>query len=411
MRIVDWLKRNYKPLALAFLIVIVIDSVLLLAFNQPVKSPTRSITQNTSSPARLKPAKVELELFGKGLKKPTAIVSTADEKDKRLFVAEQAGRITVLGADGKLSEKPFLDIANKVQSGGEMGLLGLAFHPNFRANGYFYVNYIDHGQHTIIARYQSSSTATTKVSTEKILLDIAQPYTNHNGGDLAFGPDGKLYVALGDGGSRGDPENRAQNLGTLLGKILRLDVDRGDPYSIPADNPFADQVGAREEIWAYGLRNPWRFSFDRQTKDLFIADVGQGDLEEINIETAGSNGGFNYGWRCYEATRGYNPVGCKSPEQFIFPIIKYSHSEGRCSVTGGYVYRGQKYPALNGRYFYGDYCGGQLYFAQKTDGKWKSKLAASTSYRISAFGQDSQGEIYLADYAAGAIYLILDSAN
>jgi glucose/arabinose dehydrogenase len=327
-----------------------------------------------------------------------------------LFVLEQAGRVRVV-TDGKAGSKPFLDITTQVFPGGEMGLLGLAFHPAYQQNGYFYVNYIDKNQQTTIARFKAHGNVADPTS-EKILFTLKQPYANHNGGGLAFGPDGYLYASLGDGGSAGDPENRAQNKANFFGKILRLDVDKGDLYEVPSNNPFIHEADAKPEIWAYGLRNPWRISFDKKTGDLYIADVGQGDFEEVNIQRAGSKGGENYGWRCYEGRHSFKLGGCDNgPSSYAAPSMEYTHDDGRCSITGGYVYRGTKYPAFDSKYFYGDYCNGQLFYATPQNGKWQQTQALKTPYTISTFGQGSDGELYFADYKSGAIYHIRDMAN
>lgn len=380
--------------------------------NTGEKAAKTPATQQNTTPSYKTP-KVELAPVVAGLASPVVITAVPDTGDKRLFVVEQAGIIRIVNADKTLDATPFLDIRSKVKSGGEMGLLGLAFHPQVADNRYFFVNYIDKGQNTIIARYAiSKETGRADPSSEKILLKINQPYPNHNGGALAFGPDGYLYIGMGDGGDAGDPDNRAQSNNDLLGKMLRINVDSGDKYDIPADNPFVAEGGKRE-IWAMGLRNPWRFSFDRKTGDLYIADVGQGNWEEINFQEAGRKGSLmNYGWRCYEGAHEFKMTeGCQGPNSYVQPILEYDHSEGRCSVTGGYVYRGSEHPALAGKYFYGDFCGGQLYYAGQASGIWTSVLAASTGYKLTTFGEDSAGELYLADYATGTIYQITDTAN
>jgi glucose/arabinose dehydrogenase len=347
-----------------------------------------------------------------GLRQPTAIVATPNKADDRLFVLEQQGRIKIIASDGTVADTPFLNITDKVMAGGEMGLLGLAFHPDYSQNGYFYVNYVNKSRTTVIARYKVSSGANVAdKASEEVLLTVKQPFTNHDGGDLVFGPDRYLYAALGDGGSGGDPNNNAQNKNSLLGKILRLDVNGGEPYGIPDDNPFVGEQGARPEIWAYGLRNPWRISFDKQTGELYIADVGQGRLEELNVQAANSKGGENYGWRCYEGNSKYNDKGCPDLSELTAPALEYNHKQGRCSITGGYVYRGEKYTALTGRYFYGDYCNGQIFYAEKTASDWEQRVATDTPYSISAFGQDSSGELYFADYETGSIYQLQDTAN
>ncbi|HEX7963068.1 MAG TPA: PQQ-dependent sugar dehydrogenase [Candidatus Saccharimonadales bacterium] len=383
---------------------------------KPAPAPVAQTTSQTPAPSLHVPTLLPVQ-FATGLTRPTAIASSDDRSDHRLFVTEQQGTIRTIDNVGKVAGQSFLDIQSKVQNDkAEMGLLGLALHPGFKQSGYFYVDYVDKAQETIIARYQvSKQTGLADPASEKVLLKIKQPYPNHKGGQLAFGPDGYLYIGMGDGGSGGDPENRAQNKGELLGKILRIDVDHGDPYAIPASNPFKNEAGAKPEIWAYGLRNPWRFSFDTQTKDLFIADVGQSAYEELDIQPSTSKGGENYGWRCYEATHAYNTDGCKSASNYVAPVLEYAHGGkgGACSITGGYVYRGSRFPSLAGKYVFGDYCTGQIFYAENTAGKWQSTLGATTQFTqaLSTFGQDNQGELYVADLAGGGIYHLTDSAQ
>lgn len=354
--------------------------------------------------------KTSLKEMVTGLEAPTAIVSTGATGDKRLFVLERDGRIRLIDESGKLQDEPVLDITGKVLSKDEMGLLGLTFHPKFSENGFLYVNYIDKEQHTIIARYHIDSSLKGEVGSEQVLIKLKQPYPNHNGGDLRFGPDGYLYIALGDGGSAGDPGDRAQRKDNFFGKILRIDVDNSSPYGIPNDNPFVSEPGAMKEIWAYGLRNPWRMSFDRQTNELYIADVGQNVIEEVNLQPP-QQGGVNYGWRCFEGTRAFKTGGCKDFGAYAAPIFEYNHDEDRCSITGGFVYRGSLYPAMAGKYFYGDFCNGQLFYAEKVGEKWNQTLAQQTPYQISTFGEGSDGELYLADFGSGTIYRLEDSAN
>ena len=315
----------------------------------------------------------------------------------RLFVVEKAGRIRII-ENNQLLETPFLDITDRVGSNGnEQGLLGLAFHPQYQTNGRFFVNYTDRNGDTVIARYQVTSDPNVADPTsEAQLLGIDQPYANHNGGVLAFGPDGYLYAGLGDGGSQGDPNGNAQNTQVLLGKILRLDVDSADPYAVPSDNPFGN------EIWAYGLRNPWRFSFDKSTNDLYIGDVGQGEWEEIDFLPAGSPGGANFGWDHREGAHDYEGGG---PEGMVDPIAEYSHPDGGCSVTGGYVYRGSM-PEWNGIYLYGDYCTGMIWGVIQTDGGWQNQLLFDVSVTITSFGQDEAGEIYLLSDNGGIFRLV-----
>lgn len=364
----------------------------------------------TEQPAPNAP-QLGLTSFATGLKAPVVIASNGLQDDYRLFVVEQAGTIRIVSGTGEVQTTPFLDLTSKVLVGTEMGLLGLAFDPSYSQNGYFYVNYIDKQQNTIIARYGlNPATGLADPQSEKVLLKVKQPYQNHNGGDLAFGPDGYLYIPLGDGGSGGDPENRGQDKRTLLGKLLRIDVSKGDPYSVPTDNPFVNEAGTKPEIWALGLRNPWRISFDSQTGDLYIADVGQNKYEEINVLPASNKGGQNYGWRCYEASHTYNTSGCKDASTYTLPIVEYAHDQGRCSVTGGAVYRGEE-TQLRGKYFYGDYCGGQIYFLEQKNGEWVAGLGLQTNYKISTFGQDNANNLYLADVESGTIYLLADMAN
>lgn len=402
-------KKIRIVLALLGLMLIILIAVVAYWVGRPNNAAT---TQNTASPSTpLAPAKIQLALLANGLPNPTNIVSTNQTGDRRLFVTDEAGVIRIVNPDSSVAGTPFLDISGQVLFSGEMGLLGLAFSPHYDKDHYFFINYIDKGQNTIIARYRVSADINkADPASGQILLTLKQPYMNHNGGDLVFGADGYLYATLGDGGSAGDPQNRAQNLSSLFGKILRLDVSQV-PYKIPVNNPFANQSGKAGEIWDYGLRNPWKISFDRKTNDLYIADVGQGKAEEVDFEAAGGKGGNNYGWRCFEGSLDYNLDGCGPREQYLFPVLTYDHSENRCSITGGLVYRGQRYPALRGKYFYGDYCGGQLYWAEKAGNQWKSELATATTYQITAMGEDSQGEIYLADTKTGSIYQVKDSAN
>jgi glucose/arabinose dehydrogenase len=284
--------------------------------------------------------------------------------------------------------------------GNEQGLLGLAFHPDYEHNGFFYVNYTRGGGDTVIARYQVSADQNmSDPASEVKLLEVNQPFPNHNGGVVAFGPDGFLYLGLGDGGAAGDPFGNAQSLTTFLGKILRIDVDSGDPYTVPIDNPFMTGNVAHE-IWAYGLRNPWRFSFDRATGDLFIADVGQGDWEEVDVLPGGSAGGANFGWDYREGAHDY---AGDAPAGLIEPVAEYSHSEGGCSVTGGDVYRGPSLPEWQGIYLYGDFCSGLIWGMIRSGDSWQAPILFDTAFGISSFGEDEAGELYLADLN-GAVY-------
>ncbi|NWG32811.1 MAG: PQQ-dependent sugar dehydrogenase [Chloroflexi bacterium] len=315
----------------------------------------------------------------------------------RLFVVEKGGHIHII-ENGRLLEEPFLDIEDRVNdSSNEMGLLGLAFHPNYAQNGYFFVNYTGSGGDTFISRFRVSDDPNkADPASELNLLQVKQPFPNHNGGVLTFGSDGYLYAGLGDGGLAGDPFGNAQSLKTFLGKILRLDVDSAEPYAIPPDNPFGD------EIWAYGLRNPWRMAFDRLTGDLYIADVGQNAWEEINYLPAGSPGGVNFGWDYRE---GAHPFEGNAPAGLTDPIAEYSHNEGGCSVTGGYVYRGAM-PEWNGIYLYGDYCTGFIWGLIQVNGMWQAQVLFDTDVNITSFGQDETGEVYLVADGGGVYQLV-----
>ncbi len=350
---------------------------------------------------------IRLREVAKGLEMPVGI---AHAHDSRLFITTQRGRIFVF--DGtKLLPEPFLDIRPQVLCCGEAGLLGLAFHPRFNENGLFYVDYVDFNGDIVIARYEiSSDPDIADESSGIILLTIPhREFGNHYSGQLVFGPDNYLYVGTGDGDSAGDPLGNAQNLQSLLGKILRLDVDHDFPYAIPPSNPFIGQSAARPEIWAYGLRNPWRFSFDRESGDLWIADVGQGLWEEINLQPATSGGGENYGWPLMEGLHCYEPhTDCDEPS-ITFPIFEYGHDGGTCSITGGYRYRGSRYPRLRGVYIYGDFCSGLIWGAvQLPEGTWSSRLLLDARFPISSFGEDAEGELYVVGYE-GRILRIEDS--
>ena len=350
---------------------------------------------------------VRLEPVVTGLNQPLDLVNAGDGTG-RLFVVEQAGRVRVL-QNGTLTNEPFLDISDKTEGGGEQGLLGLAFHPDYVDNGLFYVNYTDLQDNTVVAEYQvSADPARADADSETVLLTIPQPYRNHNGGDLAFGPDGYLYIATGDGGSGGDPLDSGQSLDTHLGKLLRIDVNGGDaaggtPYAVPADNPFVNTAGALPEIWAYGLRNPWRFSFDRDTGDLYIGDVGQNAFEEIDFQNADSAGGENYGWNVMEGFHCYNADSCDE-SGLVLPIAEYPHSEGK-SVTGGYVYRGAAIPELVGQYVYGDFGSGRVWRAQQQNGEWTSELLLESGLNIAGFGTDEAGELYVVAINGGVYRL------
>jgi glucose/arabinose dehydrogenase len=339
-----------------------------------------------------------------GLNQPTTI---ANAGDLRLFITLQPGRIVVLQGGAKsIDATPFLDISSLVTCCDERGLLGLAFHPRYHENGFFYVDYTNTSGNTVIARYSVSANdpARADPASAKILLTIAQPFANHKGGELQFGPDGYLYIGMGDGGSGGDPGNRAQNLTELLGKILRIDVDNGSPYGIPPSNPFVHTNAARGEIWAYGLRNPWRFSFDRATGDLWIADVGQDLWEEVDFQPATSIGGENYGWRRMEGTHCFNPPTNCRDSTMTLPVVEYDHGGGRCSIIGGYRYRGTRSPKLQGTYLYADWCSGTIW---GLNGPAASpRVIAQANLGITTFGEDVNGELFLAENKNGGLFAI-----
>ena len=345
---------------------------------------------------------IDIELFKSGFSSPVDIQNAGDD---RLFIVEQGGSIKILNADATINPIPFLNISSIISSGGERGLLGLAFHPDYINNGYFFVYYTDNSGDTQVARYTVDGSGPDIADPASALLIIAadQPYSNHNGGCLQFGADGFLYIGLGDGGSGGDPENRSQNLQTLLGKMLRLDIDNtdgGNNYAIPSDNPFVGDPNALDEIWAYGLRNPWRFSFDSETDELWIADVGQNQIEEIN-RVAGNTSGLNYGWRCYEGSQPYNTSGCPDPSELTFPVAEYNHSVGN-SITGGYVYHGSIYSDIQNFYFFADIGG----IIGTVDSDNNLLIHGDFSGYWVSFGEDINGEIYIADIS-GSIYKVI----
>jgi len=364
-------------------VVTVLGSVLSLAY-----------AGSSTAPVRLQP-------LATGLESPVYVTHAGDGSG-RLFVVEQAGVIRII-RNGRLLARPFLDVRSRVISGGEMGLLSVAFHPQYASNGRFFVNYTANSDslRTVIAEYRVSDAPDVAGRAERVLLEIAQPYRNHNGGLNLFGPDGMLYIGMGDGGSGGDPHNNGQRLDTLLGKLLRLDVNGEAPYGVPRDNPFVGRAGARGEIWAYGLRNPWRFSFDRATGRLFLADVGQNRWEEIDLLEKGGN----YGWRLMEGAHCFNPeTGC-STTGLILPIAEYGRELG-CSVTGGYVYRGTRIRDLVGRYLFSDYCTGRLWSLRESGGRWVMEELRATGLTVSSFGEDQAGELYVVDHR-GTVYQIV----
>ena len=346
---------------------------------------------------------VLLESFGPSFNSPVEIKNAGDE---RLFVVEKSGKIKILNQNGSVNSTPFLDIEDRVSTNAnERGLLGLAFHPNYPENPFFFVNYTNNSGATTISKFSVSANQDIANDSETILLEINQPYANHNGGCINFGPDGNLYIGMGDGGSGGDPQNFSQNTESLLGKMLRINVNSG-AYSIPENNPYGD------EIWSIGLRNPWKFSFDSLNGDLWIADVGQNEFEEINM-VQNNPANINYGWRCYEGNEPYNLSGCPD-EGLTFPVSTYSHySSGdfKCSITGGYVYRGNQISGLNGVYFFADYCSGEIGLLSKNENdEWDMSLAfPNINGSWVSFGEDINGELYIASINGG-VYKIIDAA-
>lgn len=386
----------------SILIGLVIGLLLGCSNSQPAAAqPTAAPRSQTASGA---PA-IKLDLVTNQLKQPV-YATTAGDGSGRLFVVEKQGRIIIV-RDGVPLPTPFLDITSLVgSSGSEQGLFSVAFHPRFTSNGLFYVDYTDKQGNSVIARYQVSAENPDLADpgSAATLLYVEQPAPNHNGGQVLFGPDGYLYIGFGDGGRAGDPWGNAQNLGVLLGKLLRVDVDGGFPYAIPPDNPFVNRPGARPEIWAYGLRNPWRFSFDRATGDLFIADVGQNAFEEIDLQRAGAGGGQNYGWNVMEGFHCYPASKPCDPSPYVPPIAEYGR-DGGCSITGGYVYRGMRYPQLQGYYFYGDYCSGRVWaLREEAPDQWHQYELLDTALNISSFGQDEDGELYLTSLSDNGLY-------
>lgn len=425
--------KNTPKIWLVFSSVLVIGLSLLLSRPKPAIAvpdliwPTISLSKLTG-----------------GLNSPVYITHAGDNSG-RLFVVEQSGKIRVL-INGALQTTPFLDITGRVRSpasggGNEQGLLSVAFPPGFSSKKYFYVYYTNHAGNNQVSRFHMSSDPNqADPNSEELILLINHPqFENHNGGQLVFGPDGYLYIGTGDGGSGGDPYGNAQNLGSLLGKILRIDVEMESttivlganrtflpiiladvrsssmqPYAIPPDNPFVGTAGAKGEIWAYGLRNPWRFSFDRQTQDLYIGDVGQDKIEEVDFQPASSQGGENYGWNILEGTNCYKPAsGCTPPPNYVAPVSEYNHGtndSNGCSISGGYVYRGSQFPGLDGIYFYGDFCSGKIWGLQQSGGVWQDQMLLDTAYNITSFGEDQSGDLFAAD-RNGGIYQIVETTT
>ncbi|MBS3956014.1 MAG: PQQ-dependent sugar dehydrogenase [Clostridiales bacterium] len=371
-----------------------------------VDPSTPSAPEGPSTPpesSRLEDLKIDFVLVADGFDQPLYVTGAGDGSG-RLFVAEKTGALWTV-RDGEIDDTPFLDLRGRVSTESELGLLGVAFTPDFAASGVVYVSYTDLSHASVLSRFDSDG-VTADPNSERVLLRVEQPYANHNGGGIAFGPDGMLYLGLGDGGSAGDPLRAGQDLSTPLGKMLRIDVGATGAWStqagVPADNPFVDVAGADPLIWSYGLRNPWRFSFDRETGDLWIGDVGQNALEEVNFQPAASQGGENWGWSLFEGTDPFPPDRdvTENRDAFAWPLVEYRHPTGK-SVTGGYVYRGDAFPLMRGVYLYGDFVTGRVWgVARGPDGPETRELA-TTEMAISSFGEDDEGELYVVDFQGG----------
>lgn len=352
-------------------------------------------------PPAASPEGIGLAPLASGFDRPVYVTHAGDGSG-RLFVVEQTGRVWLLRG-GRRAPEPFLDASDRIATRGpEQGLFSIAFHPRFAQTGYVFASYTARDGASVVERYRVDRTNPDRVdpATATPVLRVPQPYANHNGGLVLFGPDGYLYLGLGDGGGAGDPQGNGQDTETLLGKILRLDVDVPRGYRVPAGNPFVGKPG-RDEIWAYGLRNPWRFSFDRETGDLYIADVGQDRREEVDFEPAGSGGGRNYGWNAWEGSLRFSRRS-EAPGA-VFPVAEYRNPEDGCSITGGYVFRGRAIPALRGVYAFGDYCSGTIWGLVRRGGDWRTAVLLETGLRISSFGEDADGELYVVDHG-GAVY-------
>ncbi|HZK78768.1 MAG TPA: PQQ-dependent sugar dehydrogenase [Gemmatimonadaceae bacterium] len=363
-------------------------SVALIACADSAAKTADSSAQQTTSHT------MRLEQIGDRFRNPVYITSAPG--DSRLFVVEQAGRIRIVKNGAALSQA-FLDITSRVRSGGEQGLLSVAFHPNYRSNGFFFVNFTDRNGDTHVERFKVSSNPDVADSASSLLiLKIDQPYSNHNGGLVMFGPDGMLYIGMGDGGSGGDPRGNGQNRNVLLGKLLRINVGRADPYTIPVGNPYANGADGKPEVWATGMRNPWRFAFDRVAGLLYIADVGQNEIEEIDV-VAANRAGVNYGWNVMEGDACYHPSSGCNKSGLEMPVLTYRHLANACSITGGFVYRGRRIPSIVGHYFYADYCAGWVHSFKYQNGVVtdRREWALPDVGHIVSFGEDASGELYI----------------
>jgi glucose/arabinose dehydrogenase len=370
----------------------------------PSETPETEATPDPETGEAFDPEQVTLDLeeVASGFDQPL-FVTHAGDGSGRTFVVERGGTIRFLS-----DREVFLDISDRVESGGfEQGLLGLAFHPSFSENRYFYVNYTGQGGDTVVSRFSVNEDGSAgDPNSEQIILQQEQPAANHNGGMIEFGPDGYLYIGLGDGGGANDQYGNGQNTETWLGTLLRIDVDGEEPYAVPEDNPFVDDPNVRPEIWAYGLRNPWRFSFDRDTDDLYIADVGQNQFEWVHFRPAGDQGGENYGWPIVEGSHCFQSEDCDKTG-LVLPVAEYDHSLG-CTIIGGYVYRGEAYPELRGAYLFGDFCSGRIWtLSQDAQGNWLTTEMLQADAQISSFGEDEAGEMYVTDLNGGVVYRVV----
>lgn len=407
------------------LIALVCGGVFLLLSSQIASPPGEtnvilSTPEPTAMPILTRDAPPRSELYtwtliAEDFDSPLGVVRPPDNSG-RLMVVEQQGLIFVVQPDGRTEPTPFLDISDLLPAGvflgsyTEQGLLGMAFPPDYSASGRFYISYTNFEGDSVIARYNvGTNPDEADTTSSQIILKVDQPFVDHNGGNIVFGPDGMLWIGFGDGGNVNEPNTRSLDPTLMLGKMLRIDVS-GNEYTIPADNPFVGTPSTSPEIWASGLRNPWRFTFDRSTGDLYIGDVGQWNWEEVNFQPASSRGGENYGWSAYEGTHIYLE-NVTIDEPVAMPFYEYPHVDG-CSVTGGYVYRGKALPELEGYYFFGDYCNGMIWTSYRdTNGEWQTTPFMDTEFVISSFGEDTDGELYLVDYK-GAIYqLTLQTAR
>jgi glucose/arabinose dehydrogenase len=402
--------RNISPIVPTLIIQALAIALLLFLFQALPQASAAPPAEPSPSRAAQMPPDVQIsvsDVVASGFIRPLQVTHAGDGSG-RLFVVDQQGMISVVS--GTVLSPPFLDIRGLVErAGNEQGLLGLAFHPDYATNGHFYVDYTRAGDGaTVLARYNVSADPNlADAASATVVMTVTQPSANHNGGQLVFGPDGYLYVGLGDGGGVGDPLGNGQAITTPLGAILRIDVDGGPPYGIPPDNPFVGVEGV-DEIWDYGLRNPWRFSFDRLTGDLYIGDVGQSAWEEIDVHSPGTPGGLNFGWNCKEGTHDYEFTADCATADLVDPITEYAHPVASArSVTGGFVYRGSRYLALQGRYFFADFISGEIWSMYKTGSNpdtWSTpELELDTNMLISSFGEDEAGELYVVDLGGGTV--------